>query len=78
MIQDALRSHFTECTILTIAHRINTIMDSDMILVIKDGLVNEFAPPVELLQDTSSSFSDMVKQGRAKDVTDFVNDLPEL
>jgi ABC-type multidrug transport system fused ATPase/permease subunit len=53
------------CTVLTIAHRINTIMDSDKILVMKDGLAEEFAPPQELLQDENSTFSEIVRQAKA-------------
>ena len=33
IIQEAIRKKFTECTVITIAHRLNTIMDSDRILV---------------------------------------------
>ncbi|KAG0053278.1 hypothetical protein BGZ83_001378 [Gryganskiella cystojenkinii] len=55
-IQRALRLEFKECTVLTIAHRINTIMDSDQILVLDKGCVAEFDSPNVLLQNKDSIF----------------------
>jgi ABC-type multidrug transport system fused ATPase/permease subunit len=63
-IQKTLREAFPGCTVLTIAHRVNTIMDSDKILVMKDGIVEEFAPPQELLKDETSTFSEIVRHAR--------------
>jgi ABC-type multidrug transport system fused ATPase/permease subunit len=63
-IQKTLRGAFTDCTVLTIAHRVNTIMDSDKILVMKDGLVAEFASPADLLKDNTTIFSDIVRHAK--------------
>ena len=41
---------FKECTVLTIAHRLHTIMDSDRVLVMDAGRVKEYAAPGRLLQ----------------------------
>jgi len=65
-VQDALRGAFKNCTILTIAHRIDTIMDSDKILVMKDGLAEEFASPQELLENENSLFSEIVQHSKQK------------
>jgi ATP-binding cassette subfamily C (CFTR/MRP) protein 1 len=50
MIQKILKSEFQNATCLTIAHRLNTIMDSDMILVMNDGKAAEFNSPQVLLE----------------------------
>ncbi len=60
-IQRGLRQHFTG-TILTIAHRLNTIVDYDRILVLDHGQVREFDTPTNLLRDTSTIFYSLVQQ----------------
>lgn len=59
-IQLTIREAFKGCTVLTIAHRVNTIMDSDKILVMNDGIVAEYDSPDALLQNPESMFSDIV------------------
>ena len=66
-IQRTLREAFKQSTVLTIAHRINTIMDSDKILVLKDGRAEEFAAPEELLKDENSIFSEIVRHAQAEE-----------
>ena len=51
LIQKTIRSAFSHCTVLTIAHRLHTIIDADRILALKDGRVAEFDTPKNLLKD---------------------------
>lgn len=61
LIQKTIRSEFANCTVLTIAHRLNTIMDSTRVMVLDKGQLVEFAPPDQLLQDKTSIFYSMAK-----------------
>lgn len=63
IVQDTIRSEFKDKTILTIAHRLETIMDSDKILVLDKGEVAEFDSPLELLKNTEGIFYSLCKQG---------------
>jgi len=56
LIQQTIRIAFKECTVLCIAHRISTIMDSDKVLVMGQGACIEYGPPGELLRNRNSSF----------------------
>ena len=50
LIQATVREHFSHCTVLSIAHRLDTIIDYDRILVLDDGLVAEYDTPLNLLK----------------------------
>ena len=65
-IQGMLQKHLDGCTVITIAHRINTIMASDMILVLRDGLVAEYGAVADLLGNPSSEFSLICQQEKRK------------
>jgi ABC-type multidrug transport system fused ATPase/permease subunit len=62
MLQNTLRtSMFNNRTIITIAHRINTILDSDRIIVLDKGEVKEFDSPAELVRQ-KGLFYELVKE----------------
>ncbi|XP_046689303.1 multidrug resistance-associated protein 1-like [Homalodisca vitripennis] len=61
LIQQTIRREFRDCTVLTIAHRLNTIMDSDRVLVLDQGLIKEFDSPKNLLKSSSSIFYGLAK-----------------
>ncbi|CAH1987635.1 unnamed protein product [Acanthoscelides obtectus] len=66
LIQHTIRKKFKNCSVLTIAHRLHTIMDSDKVLVMDAGTMKEFGHPYMLLQDPKGIFFGMVEQtGRA-------------
>lgn len=62
LIQKTIRQKFADCTVLTVAHRLNTIMDSDKVLVMEAGTMAEYNHPHILLQNNKSKFAKMVTQ----------------
>lgn len=62
LLQKTLRTEFSHCTTITIAHRLATIMDSDRVLVLDAGKVQEFDAPNVLLARPDSLFSHLHQQ----------------
>jgi len=62
LIQKTIRTKFTDCTVLTVAHRLNTIVDSDRVLVMEAGIMVEFDHPHILLQNKDGHFYNMVQE----------------
>ncbi|KAF5273607.1 hypothetical protein FQR65_LT04606 [Abscondita terminalis] len=62
VIQETIRKKFSKCTVLTIAHRLETILDSDRILVLDAGEIVEFDSPNILMQSANGSFYKMIQK----------------
>ncbi|KAJ3393677.1 hypothetical protein HDU92_007577 [Lobulomyces angularis] len=62
IIQRSLREDFKDATILTIAHRLNTIIDYDKVLVLDNGVIVEIGTPKDLLNMENGKFKSMVDE----------------
>uniref|UniRef100_A0A673LNI6 ABC-type glutathione-S-conjugate transporter n=1 Tax=Sinocyclocheilus rhinocerous TaxID=307959 RepID=A0A673LNI6_9TELE len=61
LIQNTIRTEFSHCTVLTIAHRLNTILDSSRVMVLDSGKIVEFDSPSVLLNNKQGHFYAMAK-----------------
>ena len=61
LVQKTIRAAFADATILTIAHRLNTVVDYDRVMVLDKGEIVEFDSPQNLLADPESHFHAMAK-----------------
>lgn len=61
VIQRTIRDTLLTCTVITIAHRLQTVIDSDRVLVMEEGRLMEFDTPLNLLNDPKSHFYALVQ-----------------
>ncbi|KAF5303203.1 hypothetical protein FQA39_LY10116 [Lamprigera yunnana] len=64
LIQKIIKKTFSNCTVITIAHKLQTILDSDKILVLDLGSIVQYGPPKLLLEDQNGLFYSMIKESR--------------
>lgn len=65
-IQKLIDEEFNESTVITIAHRLNTIIKSDKVLVLSKGTLVEYDSPNNLMSDPNSEFSKLLKEIKKK------------
>uniref|UniRef100_A0A914IDL3 ABC-type glutathione-S-conjugate transporter n=1 Tax=Globodera rostochiensis TaxID=31243 RepID=A0A914IDL3_GLORO len=64
LVQETIRREFRDCTVLTIAHRLETILDSNRVMVLQQGRVKEFDSSKSLMNDPRSELSAMVANAK--------------
>ncbi|KAJ4809753.1 hypothetical protein LUZ62_022319 [Rhynchospora pubera] len=62
ILQKTIRKEFADCTVITVAHRIPTVMDCTMVLAISDGKLVEYDEPMKLMNTEGSLFRELVKE----------------
>ena len=62
LIQETIQTEFRDCTVLTIAHRLESILTNDYVLVLDNGHVLEYDSPSVLLSNSNSHFCQMISQ----------------
>ncbi|KAL5750018.1 hypothetical protein ACOSP7_024621 [Xanthoceras sorbifolium] len=62
ILQKTIRREFADCTVITVAHRIPTVMDCNAVLAISDGKLVEYDEPVKLISKDGSLFGQLVKE----------------
>ena len=77
-LQQMIRKQFSSCTSLTIAHRLNTIMDAHRVCVMDKGVVAEYDSPANLLHKENGIFRGMVLAANDPSLFDMVPGCEEM
>ncbi|XP_040836568.1 multidrug resistance-associated protein 1-like isoform X1 [Ochotona curzoniae] len=67
LVQSTIRKEFSDCTILTVAHRLHSVIDADRVLVLDSGRIVEFGTPEELIRQKGLFFAMTTKAGITQD-----------
>ena len=62
LIQSTIQEQFSDCTVMTIAHRLNTVLDYNKIIVLDNGFIAEMDSPNNLLKKSDSLFYSLAKE----------------
>ncbi|KAJ4705899.1 ABC transporter C family member 10-like [Melia azedarach] len=62
ILQKTIRTEFADCTVITVAHRIPTVMDCTMVLALSDGKLVEYDEPMKLMEKEGSLFGLLVNE----------------
>ncbi|CAL9180811.1 unnamed protein product [Musa hybrid cultivar] len=62
VLQRVIKEEFASCTVITIAHRVPTVTDSDMVTVLSYGKLVEYDKPSRLIENRSSAFAKLVAE----------------
>ncbi|MQM18513.1 hypothetical protein Taro_051506 [Colocasia esculenta] len=71
LIQRTLRQQFSDSTVITVAHRITSVLDSDMVVLLDNGIIAECGSPSKLLENKSSLFSKLVAEYTLRSSSSF-------
>ncbi|KAG8518496.1 Multidrug resistance-associated protein 1, partial [Galemys pyrenaicus] len=72
LVQSTIRREFSNCTVLTIAHRLHSVIDSDRVLVLDSGRIIEFETPQNLINQ-KGLFFEMIKEAGIKEDSETKN-----
>ncbi|KAI6707125.1 hypothetical protein NL676_010087 [Syzygium grande] len=73
ILQRTIQTEFADCTVITVAHRIPTVMDCTMVLAISDGRLVEYDEPMKLVGKEDSLFGQLYKEywSRTSNVSNY-------